>query len=133
MRKCDVDNFKTRSEAVYGTIALDFMKKRLDECLAKPTDAVSLIEMNEDGTLVFEREPLTNVLFNKIANRRLTARPVGHGNYLPALEEADNVLSGDLENSTCVLVLFFLLDGRPSDADCKTQVPTRRNSPYSKR
>lgn len=30
MKKCDVDDFKTRSDAAYGTIALDYIGKQID-------------------------------------------------------------------------------------------------------
>jgi hypothetical protein len=75
MRTCDVVDFKTRSEAVYGTIALDLLGKRLDSGQVRPTDVVSVIEMNDEASLLLEREPMTNVLYNKLVDRRLQARP----------------------------------------------------------
>jgi hypothetical protein len=76
--------------------------------------------MNDEATVVFQREPLTNVLFNRMAERRLTARPCGHGNYLPALDAAEQLLAEDRKNNECALLLIFLSDGRPSDQGLDT-------------
>eukprot|EP00798_Chlamydomonas_sp_ICE-L_P008943 gene8943-12780_t len=66
MKKCDVADHKTRSDAVFGTIALDLIGHQIDHADTTLTDAVTLIEMRDYARTVFEREPLTNVLFNKM-------------------------------------------------------------------
>eukprot|EP00457_Paulinella_chromatophora_P002415 gb/GEZN01002420.1/.p1 GENE.gb/GEZN01002420.1/~~gb/GEZN01002420.1/.p1 ORF type:complete len:691 (+),score=61.79 gb/GEZN01002420.1/:91-2073(+) len=115
MKTCDVDHFKTRSQAVFGTMALDWVGKQLDFGEAKATDVVSLIEFGDAASVVIEREPLTNVLYNKLAQKRLDARPRGHGHFLPALDAARVLLDKDKTNDSCALVLMFLSDGKPSD------------------
>eukprot|EP00808_Paulinella_micropora_P015083 g20981.t1 len=77
LRTCDVEDFKNRSQAVYGTIALDIVANQLDSGQATGTDAVSLVEMNQEGTVVLQRQPLTNVLYNWLVRRRLEAKPRG--------------------------------------------------------
>ncbi|KAG1675173.1 hypothetical protein FOA52_003396 [Chlamydomonas sp. UWO 241] len=117
MRTCDVTDHKTRSDAVFGCVALDLLGRQIDSgaCTSALTDAVSLIEMRDDATTVFEREPMTNVLFNKILRRKTEAHPSSHGNYLPALDQAIQIMEADRGNSACALVLLFLSDGRPSN------------------
>lgn len=118
MKRCDVEEYKTRSEAVFGTIALDLLAEKLDAGLARPTDAVSLIEFREgDAEIVFEREPATTALFNRMARRRLEAQPRGNGNYIPALKAVHNLLDIDEDNETCPILVMFLSDGAPSDRE----------------
>ncbi len=66
MRTCDVQDFKTRSDAGFASIALDLLGNQIDVNGSALTDAVSLIEMRDAATTVIEREPMTNVLFNKM-------------------------------------------------------------------
>jgi len=61
-------------------------------------------------------EPITWALHNKIvdlADEPLRGR--GHGNYIPALKEAYNLLTSYELSENCANLLFFLSDGRPSD------------------
>ena len=118
MRTSDVARFLTRSDAVFATLALDFIGRQIDAGQASVTDAVSLVVMRDDATVEFEREPLTNVLFNDVVariGRYGDAGPRGHGNYVPALEAAAELFEGDTGNGTVTLTLMFLSDGRPSD------------------
>ena len=115
MRTCDVEDFKTRSDAVFGSMALDLLGKQIDEHSSSLTDVVSLIEMRGDACSVFEREPMTNVFFNKLLKRKKAVTPSHHGNYVPALEEAARLMSEDQGNVKCALMLVFLSDGKPSD------------------
>lgn len=59
MRTRDVNGFRSRSDAAYGTLALDFIAQQLyqrgDEF---SVDAVTVIEMNDTGSVLFEKEPL---------------------------------------------------------------------------
>eukprot|EP00798_Chlamydomonas_sp_ICE-L_P013529 gene13529-19397_t len=120
MRTCDVVDHKTRSDAVYGTIALDLIGRQIDQADTALTDAVTLIEMRDGATTVFEREPLTNTPEGQISHsphtrRKNASKPSSHGHYIPALEKAARVLSKDAGNKQCALLLLFLSDGRPSD------------------
>lgn len=63
-------------------------------------------------------EPIDWVLYNKLVDvdmREWTElRPSGPGNYMPALDAAERLLSFN-PNSSCSLSLMFFSDGRPSD------------------
>lgn len=119
MAACDVAVFLSRSDAVYGTLALDFIGKQIDTGVGTTADAVSLITMRDEATVEFEREPASNVLFNDLAGRMNkyggTEGPKGNGNYLPALDAAGKLFAPDEGNGAITLVLMFLSDGRPSD------------------
>ena len=115
MRTSDVDHYKSRIDAVYGTIALDFVGAQMDSGQIRGTDVLSLIEMRDEGNILLYREPITNVLFNKILDLRHTNRAYSHGNYIPSLLMAEKVLNKDKVNKNCALLLLFLSDGKPSD------------------
>lgn len=118
MKTHDVDNFLNRSEAVFGTLALDYIGKQIDQSSISHTDCASLILMADDGELVIEREAIDNVLYNKIL--RLKGRtPGGHGKYLPSLKKAANLLEIDKNNPKCAVLILFLSDGRPSDCSLR--------------
>jgi hypothetical protein len=115
MRQNDVAGYLNRSDAVFGTLALDLIGQQLDQGMSKMQHAVTLIEMRDTASIIVEREPLSNALFNKVVALRETATPKSHGNYMPALQLAEAVLSHDEDNEKCALMLLFLSDGRPSD------------------
>ncbi|KAJ3228534.1 hypothetical protein HDU81_006133 [Chytriomyces hyalinus] len=116
MRTSDVDSFKTRADAVYATLALDFIGAQLDQAMLRGTDVVSLIEMRQDATIVFEREPITNHLFNMLLDHSTHSNPYSHGNYINAFRAAQSLFEEDMCNDTCALMLLFLSDGKPSDS-----------------
>ncbi|KAF0695413.1 Aste57867_13762 [Aphanomyces stellatus] len=119
MRTCDVENFRTRSDAVFGTIALDLIGQHLDDAASiSGTDVLTLIEMRDGATTVLHREPITNVLFNMVLARMQTAAPRSHGNYVPALEAAIKAMALDVQEESCAVMLMFLSDGKPSDVYC---------------
>ncbi|KAH9096406.1 hypothetical protein LEN26_017495 [Aphanomyces euteiches] len=97
IRTSDVDDFRTRSDAVFGTIALDLIGKHLDDDQGaiSGTDVMTIIEMRDEATTVFYREPLTNVLFNKVV--------------------AHMAMELDEPEDSCAVMLMFLSDGKPSD------------------
>jgi hypothetical protein len=80
------------------------------------TDTFILIEMRSGATTVFEREPLSWILFNRLVDLAELKDAHDHGNYLPSLVEAFAKLSSP-RNSTdnCALCLIIFSDGRPSD------------------
>lgn len=125
MRTCDVNGFRSRSDAAYGTLALDYIAEQLyqqgggDELFI---DAVTIIEMNDTGSLFLHKEPLDWILFNKVLERLSTAKPKSHGNYVEALEFAEDIIKGELSSfkdldadDIPAFMLLFLSDGKPSD------------------
>ena len=116
MKESDVPDFRSRSDAVYGALALDFVEAQLEGKAAGPPslDIVSLIEMRSDANVIFEAQPLDWILFNALLDRRKTAKPKSHGNYAPSLLKAKELLQ-KFSHGSCALVLFFLSDGKPSD------------------
>ena len=77
MKTCDVNCFRSRSDAAYGTLALDYIAEQLysmgDEFFV---DAVTIIEMNDSGSIFVEKEPLDWILFNKVLYRMSCANRV---------------------------------------------------------
>ncbi|CAM9413078.1 unnamed protein product, partial [Ectocarpus sp. 12 AP-2014] len=114
MNLCDVTDFRTRSMAVFGTLALDFVGKQRLSGEATDRDAVSLVLMRDSAEVVFEREPMGLVLYNKFVGLHDQSRPRSHGMFLPALNEAERLLKSQVHGG-CALSLMFLSDGRPSD------------------
>jgi hypothetical protein len=59
MRTCDVNCFRSRSDAAYGTLALDYIAEQLyqqgDEFFV---DAVTIVEMNDTGSILMHKELL---------------------------------------------------------------------------
>lgn len=117
MRTCDVDNFKTRSDAAYATIALDFIGSQLDQGDCAYTDVITLVEMSDEAQVVFHMEPITNILYNRVVRRMAEAKPYRAGNYLPALQLVRQLLQQTYRSHSlkCAFLFLFLSDGRPSD------------------
>jgi len=123
MKTCDVNGFRSRSDAAYGTLALDYIAEQLyqqgDEFFV---DAVTIIEMNDTGSLFVHREPLDWILFNKVLDRLSTAKPKSHGNYVESLEFAETIIQQELTSYEELeaeempsFTLLFISDGKPSD------------------
>ena len=123
MREADVKGFRSRSEAAYGTLALDYIAEQLyqrgDEFLV---DAVTIIEMNDSGSIFINREPLDWILFNNLLLRQKQATPRSHGNYFQSLKLAQTIIKKELEDlaeldddDIPAFMLVLLSDGRPSD------------------
>jgi von Willebrand factor type A domain len=127
MQTHDIPLYRDRQVAAYSTIALEYVAEQLIHQTANNRDVVSLIEFDETARVVFEREPCSLVLFNKLLARREPSsftfrQDIKHrevvradSNYLPALEKADELLNLDWHEE-CGLALLFLSDGEPSDA-----------------
>ncbi|CAM9472532.1 unnamed protein product [Choristocarpus tenellus] len=118
MRRSDVLDFRSRSEAVFATLSLDFVAKQRLAREGMDTCVVSLVRMDHEGHVLFEREPMGLVLYNKFVDLHHSSLPASHGNYLPALDEAERLLKRRCHCS-CALCLLFLSDGRPSDKRIK--------------
>jgi hypothetical protein len=116
MRRDDVNGARCRSDGVWMALARDYVKKQLDNRTATVNDLVSVIIMKEDADAPLILEPIDWVLYNRLVDMREWSelRPSGPGNYMPALEAAERLLSFN-PNSSCSLSLMFFSDGRPSD------------------
>ncbi len=93
--------------------ALTLQKARGSACLPYNPRQVSIIEMSDDATVVRERAPSDQALLSYLKARMYT-RACYHGNYLPALDAALELMKEDAGRSN-QLFLVFLSDGAPSD------------------
>lgn len=116
MRTSDVSDFRNRAQAVFGMLALEFVAQQRLSGEGTHTDVVSLLLMHDGVEIVCEREPLDLVLYNQFVDIHNRVYPMSHGNFLPSIELAEQMLSYDYNASkTSALCLLFLSDGRPSD------------------
>eukprot|EP00241_Pyramimonas_parkeae_P004104 CAMPEP_0114246224 /NCGR_PEP_ID=MMETSP0058-20121206/12339_1 /TAXON_ID=36894 /ORGANISM="Pyramimonas parkeae, CCMP726" /LENGTH=673 /DNA_ID=CAMNT_0001359377 /DNA_START=223 /DNA_END=2241 /DNA_ORIENTATION=- len=114
MRNTDLEDGATRSDAVWLTLAMDFVARRLESGEACGTDVFSLVLMSHDSTVAFRHRPVDWILYNDIILYLRTAMPKSAGNYFPALDAAEKLLLSN-EHGSCALLLLFLSDGKPSD------------------
>ena len=124
MKKADMNGYKTRARGVYFNLAEEFIAARLHPVEngmmsgvnTRFTDVVTLIEMRDRPTVVFEAEPIGWNLYNLFVERALANDASNHGNYLQSVESAFHHLlrSANLQPK-CGLCLFVFSDGRPSD------------------
>eukprot|EP00854_Cymbomonas_tetramitiformis_P012116 gene12116-14317_t len=114
MRNADLADGATRSDAVWLTLAKDFVALRLETKEASGTDVFSLVLMNKDSTVMFRHRPIDWLLYNDLVEQLRTAEPMSEGNYFPALDAAEQLLLSNTHGS-CALMLVFLSDGKPSD------------------
>jgi hypothetical protein len=123
MKTCDVSSFRSRSDASYGTLALDYIAEQLYQMGDEfSVDAVTIIEMKQYGSVIVDREPLDWILFNKVLDRISAACPQSHGNYVNSLSLAENIIKrerslfADLDaDDIPAFMLLFVSDGKPSD------------------
>ena len=125
MKKADVNGFRNRSQAAFGCLALDCIAEQLtvaDATMVAGIDTFTLIEMNDEASIVFQREPLDWILFNKILNRQKETKPKSHGNYGPSIVSARKVIEQELDRLDGIdkedlpgFALILLSDGKPSD------------------
>ena len=116
MRRDDINGARCRSDGVFLALARDYIKTPLDKKERSPTDLISIVIMRDEAEVLLEYEPMTNVLYNKVIDLRDWAnlRPRGPGNYIPAIEAAEKLLTTNT-SAGCALSLLFFSDGRPSD------------------
>lgn len=114
MRKTDLAGGATRSDAVWLTLAIDFVAKHIEAGTATAMDVVSVVSMGAESEVLIDRQPHDWLLFNKVVDLLRTQEPTFEGNYVPALDAAERLLLSN-EFGACVLTLFFLSDGKPSD------------------
>lgn len=121
MRRDDVNGARCRSDGVWMALARDYVKKPLKDKTRNHFDLISIVVMKDDGAQVIARyEPTTWILYNKLVDLRdwSVCKPSGHGYYLPAIDEADALLTSNA-NAGCSLSLLFFSDGSPSDSQAE--------------
>jgi hypothetical protein len=112
MRTPDVPGYKTRAHAVYECLKRDFVKEQLKTGAASDV-VVTLISMSNDASVLFHTQPLNDSLIDQLETMS-KRKPKSHGNYIPALDKALEVMRADAPNRSSLLLLFFS-DGAPSD------------------
>lgn len=106
----------SRSDAVWTTLATSLIKQQLVERgAAAERDVVSVVLMGQEAEVIVDKDPLDWLLYNRVVRMVKDARPAKAGNFLPALDVAEQLLLSNPHGS-CALMLVFLSDGRPSDA-----------------
>jgi hypothetical protein len=113
MKKDDVAGYSSRFEALYQCLIRDFAQSQVRSGAAEDT-VVTLISMSDTATIQIHTQPLDESLMlklEKISNRA----PRSHGNYIPALDKALEVMTADAPNRARLLLLFCS-DGAPSDS-----------------
>lgn len=113
MRKPDVEHYSSRTEAVYDCLAKDFVTAQLAAGAGGAEVVVSVIQMSDGATLILNKARLHEDLA-KALKARGSSYARSHGNYLPALDKALEILQEDAPNRG-TLMLLFLSDGAPSD------------------
>jgi Alpha-kinase family len=123
MRTSDVHGFLNRSHAAYGVLLLEYFADQLlqREGGDKVLEAVTVLEMHDDSHVIFHREPLDWILFNKLLHRQRQAVPYSHGDYNMALSRCKTLMRQELQGlepeDAPIFSVIFLSDGRPSDID----------------
>ena len=112
----DVWGTKTRLDAVWLSLALDFVAHRLESGAAGLYDVVSVVSLGTESSVVIREQPTSWILYNQIVDfyQKKVVPPGGHGNYIPSLEEAKRLLTRN-SCASCATALLFLSDGKPSD------------------
>ena len=116
MKSSDVWDTKTRLDAVWQSVALDFIANRIENGEAGLLDVISIISLGTSSEILIKEHPTSWVLYNKIVHIYQTkcVAPRGHGNYIPSLDVAEELLTAN-SNSSCAMGLCFISDGKPSD------------------
>ena len=94
---------------VWVSLALDFVAKRLESGEASDTGVFSLVLMNDSSTVLFRHRPVDWVLYNDLIDCLRTAMPMSAGNYLPALNAADELLLSNTHGSCALMLTIPLL------------------------
>ena len=114
MRNTDATNSITRSDLVWLSLAIDYIGKRLLTGEATSKDFLSLVELGGDQEYLLRYQPIDWILYNRIIDFLRGHHPCDEGNYLPAIDKAQHLLSYN-RSGKCALHLIFLTDGAPSD------------------
>ena len=114
MRNTDVDGGATRSDAVWLTLALTWVEAEIKAGSRKSTDVMSVVSMRNNSEVVVDAEPVDWILFNKLVGLLRESEPNQGGNYLAAIDLAEQCLMRNTMGS-CATALLFFSDGRPSE------------------
>ena len=114
MRNTDVDGGATRSDAVWLTLALTWVEAEIKAGNRKSTDVMSVVSMRNNSEVVVDAEPVDWILFNKLVGLLRESQPSQGGNYLAAIDLAEQCLMRNKKGS-CATALLFFSDGRPSE------------------
>ena len=117
MRKDDVKGYVNRKQAVYNCLINDVLQPQAQLQASSKNNslrkaAATLIEMNDNATVIFERVEISDELI-AIMNRRSLINPRSHGNYVPVIDAITKILSTEALNTQVMII--FLSDGAPSD------------------
>ena len=123
MREADVWGTRNRLDAVWVSLALDYIAHRLETGTAGSTDMISVVLMGDSSTVLIKEQPTSWELYNQIVDvySKKKVPPRSHGNYAPSLEQAKELLLSNT-NASCAAALLFLSDGKPSDLGDKKQI-----------
>jgi len=97
---------------------------RLGTSKASSIKVVSVVSMqgqDSEAKILIECQPTNWVLFNKVINFLRFSEPGLDGNYIPALNQAKELLERN-DYGSCVLSLILFSDGKPSDHVALDQV-----------
>eukprot|EP00536_Pseudo-nitzschia_multiseries_P006283 jgi/Psemu1/192727/e_gw1.131.23.1 len=116
MRESDVWGARSRLDAVWICIALDFVAHRIESGSAGLHDVISVVLLGETASVLVKTQPTSWALYNMIVDlyTRGSVMARSHGYYIPSLETAERILTIN-KTASCALALCFLSDGRPSD------------------
>jgi Mg-chelatase subunit ChlD len=125
MRESDVWGARTRLNASWIAVALDFLAHRLETGSAGAMDVISIVTLGSKAKVVVREQPSTWVLYNRLIHICMQNEiPAGgHGAYMLSLQKAEELLTRNA-NASCALALSFLSDGKPSD-HCLIKALTR--------
>lgn len=131
MRNTDVEGGATRSDAVWITLALTWVDAEIKAGSRKSTDVMSVVSMRNNSEVVVDAEPVDWILFNKLVSLLRESEPNQGGNYLAAIDLAEQCLMRNTMGS-CATALLFFSDGRPSERMPRVQ-PYRKSYQKLKR
>ena len=83
MRRTDVAGGATRSDAVWLTLALDFVAKQIESGQSTDSDVVFIISLDSEGTVLVDWKPHDWKLFNRVVDLLRSQEPSFDGNLPP--------------------------------------------------
>lgn len=115
MKTSEVRGFQSGVQAVFGMLALNFVKHRLSRNEASSdTDVVSLVLMHSTAIVAFEREPMGVELYNKFVDLHdRSGDAFSPGNYESALHKVEELFTRNCHSRSCALGLLFFAAGQP--------------------
>lgn len=110
MRTTDSTEGVTRSDLVWLTLATVFVAEKIKSGERKPTDVMSVINMQGFGDIVIQAQPYDWILYNKLVDLLRTSEPKNHGNYLPSFDAAKKLLRSNNYSGCALLLIFFRME-----------------------